>query len=134
MESWREVFRNGFVPVLPKKGLASLYKALQEDDERLKQGQTTDPPPLMCVQDHDNEGACMIGWCGWEGGDGLQTVGEVEEFFARACFEADQRLGEAAACRFLLNHFDDTPREQMRKDFLEELDLLVASGELVLEQ
>jgi len=42
-------------------------------------------------------------------------VAEVEEFFARACFEADQRLGEPAGCRWFLNWFDETPRDEMRR-------------------
>jgi hypothetical protein len=43
-----------------------------------------------------------VGYCAWQG-DGLETVAEVEEFFARVCFEADQVLGEPAACRWFLN-------------------------------
>jgi hypothetical protein len=59
---------------------------------------------------------------GWQGEE-LKTVGEVEEFFARACFDADQRLGEPAACRWFLNWFDDTPRNRMRHELLEEIEL-----------
>lgn len=47
---------------------------------------------------------------------------QVEEFFARVCFEADQRLGEPAGCRWFLNWFDDTPRDQMRHELLTEVD------------
>ena len=115
MESWRLVWREGFVPVLSTAGLESLRDALRGDDPRLTQGSTTTPPPLMCVQDWPVEAACALGFCGWQG-DELETVGEVEEFFARVCFEADQRLGEPAACRWFLNWFDDTPRDEMRRD------------------
>ncbi|MBX9582421.1 MAG: hypothetical protein K2X87_19125, partial [Gemmataceae bacterium] len=66
-----------------------------------------------------------LGFCGWQG-EGLESVGEVEEFFARACFEADQRLGEPAACRWFLNWFDDTPRDQMRRELLPEVDRALA--------
>lgn len=62
----------------------------------------------------------------------MKTIAEVEEGFARACFEADQILGEPAACRWLLNWYDDTPREEMRRELLGELNLMVESGELVL--
>lgn len=65
----------------------------------------------MCVQDWPVEGCCALGYGGWQG-DGLTTVGEVEEHFAKCCFEADQKLGEAAACRWFLNWFDDTPRKE----------------------
>ena len=69
---------------------------------------------------------------GWQG-ENLESVGEVEEFFARACFEADQRLGEPAACRWFLNWFDDTPRDQMRRELLAEVELALAER-LPIEQ
>ena len=125
MENWRKVWRNGFVPVLSSFGLVQLREALRYDDLRLVQGATTSPPPLMCVQDWPVEACCALGFCGWQG-DGLQTVGEVEEFFARCCFEADERLGEPAACRWFLNWFDDAPRDTMRRELLAEVDAALA--------
>ena len=62
----------------------------------------------------------------------LGTVGEVEEFFARVCFEADQRLGEPAACRWFLNWFDDTPREDILRELLAEVDAALAARLLAL--
>ena len=121
MESWRLVWRDGFVPVISTSGLEALREALKSDDPRLTQGSTTTPPPLMCVQDWPVEAACALGYCGWQG-DELETVGQVEEFFARMCFEADQRLGEPAACRWFLNWFDDTPRDEMRRELLAEVE------------
>lgn len=121
MESWRTVWREGFAPVLTLTGLEALRDALTGDDPRLVQGSTTTPPPLMCVQDWPVEAACALGFCGWQG-EHLTTVGDVEEYFARCCFEADQRLGEAAACRWFLNWFDDTPRDEMRKELLAEVE------------
>lgn len=112
MESWRLVWRDGFVPVISTAGLEVLRDALRGDDPRLIQGGTTTPPPLMCVQDWPVEAACALGYCGWQG-ESLNTVGEVEEYFARLCFEADQRLGEPAACRWFLNAWDNTPRVEM---------------------
>ena len=126
MDRWRNVWRNGFVPTLPTTGLLALREALQSDDPRLTQGSTTTPPPLMCVQDWDVEAACALGFCGWQG-DGLGTVGEVEEFFSRVCFEADQRLGEPAACRWFLNWFDDTPRDAMREELIAEVEWALAA-------
>ena len=125
MESWRKVWREGFAPVLSTAGLQALRKALLRDDAQLTQGSTTTPPPLQCVLDWPVEGACALGYCGWQG-DGLESVGEVEEFFARACFEADQRLGEPAACRWFLNWYDDTPREAMRQQLLAEVNWTLA--------
>jgi hypothetical protein len=122
METWRKVWREGMAPQLSDGGLAALGRALEQDDTRLIQQATTTPPPLPCVQDWPVEAACAVGFCGWQG-DGLVTVAEVEEFFARACFETDQALGEPAACRWFLNWFDETPREQMRRELLTEVRL-----------
>jgi hypothetical protein len=121
MESWRTVWRDGFAPVLTLKGLEALRDALAADDPRLTQGSTTTPPPLMCVQDWKCEAACLVGYAGWQG-QKLETVGEVEEFFAKKCFQADQLLGEPAACRSLLNFFDDEPRDEVFKAILEEVE------------
>lgn len=120
MESWRKVWRDGVEPLLTTDGLKALRQALKNDDARLVQGATTTPPPLMCVQDWPVEAACALGLCGWLG-DGLETVGEVEEFFARMCFEVDQRLGEPAACRWFLNWYDETPRDEMRRELQAEV-------------
>lgn len=122
MESWRLVWRDGFVQGLSTAGLAALKSALERDDPRLIQGATTTPPPLWFVQGWPIEAACALGFCGWQG-DGLGTVGEVEEHFAKVCFEADTRLGEPAACRWFLNWFDDTPRHEMRRELLAEVEL-----------
>jgi hypothetical protein len=113
MESWRKVWREGLAPLLSTSGLQALREALVNDDARLLQGATTTPPPLQCVQDWPVEAACVIGYCGWQG-DGLESVAQVEEFFARICFEVDQRLGEPAGCRWFLNWFDDLPRQEVR--------------------
>ena len=125
MESWRKVWRDGVEPLLSTEGLEALRQALRSDDPRLVQGATTTPPPLQCVQDWPVEAACGLGYCGWQG-DGLETVAEVEEFFARACFEADQRLGEPAACRNFLNWYDETPRDEMRRLLLAEVNRSLA--------
>lgn len=107
---WKKVFREGVAPLISDEGLLALRQALIEDDQRLIQGATTTPPPLMCVEDWPVEAACALGFVGWQG-DGLETVGETEEFFARMAYEVDQRMGEPAAVRYWLNHWDDTPRE-----------------------
>jgi hypothetical protein len=125
MEIWQKVWREGIEPLLTPEGLAALRRGLTSDDNRLQQGVTTTPPPLMCVQDWPIEGACALGYCGWQG-DGLETVGEVEEFFARMCYEADCWMGEPASVRWFLNWFDETPRDEMRRKLLAEVDLAVA--------
>jgi hypothetical protein len=126
MDTWRKVWREGLAPQLSTRGLEALRRALLLDDARLLQGATTAPPPLQCVQDWPVEATCVIGYCSWQG-DGLETVAEIEEAFARACFETDQRLGEPAASRWFLNWYDDAPREEMRAQLLAEVNRILAA-------
>lgn len=125
MESWKKVWRNGFVPQFSVAGLQALAQALRGDDARLIQGATTSPPPLTCVQNWPVEATCPVGFMGVieHGGFGDATVAEVEQFFAKACFDADQTLGEPAAVRFFLNAWDDMPREEIRRELLIEVEL-----------
>jgi hypothetical protein len=124
-EAWRQVWREGFVPELSTAALEALREGLVTDDPRLQQGATTTPPPLLSLMDWAVEAACALGYCGWRG-EGLKTVGQVEEYFARLCYEADLRLGEPTACRHFLNWYDDTPREVVRRELLAEVELALA--------
>lgn len=119
-EAAKKVWVEGFQSQFSTEALQSLAEALEVDDPRLTQGSTTVPPPLMCFQDWAVEGCCGVAWSGVEecGGFSEATAGEVEECFARYCFNADKRMGEPAACRHWLNWFDDTPRHQMRAELL----------------
>jgi hypothetical protein len=128
MEIWRKVWRDAAAPLLSVPALEALRAAVLADDPALLQGATTTPPPLQCVQDCPVEAACALAYAGWKG-DGLGTVGEAEEFFARICFEIDQRLGEPAGCRWFLNWFDERPRKEMLREFLPELDRELARRE-----
>ena len=121
LPGWQHVWRNGFAPCISTAGLVALRTALLCDDPRLIQGNTTTPPPLMCVQDWPVEAACATGFCGWQG-DALETVADVEEYAARIWFETDQRLGEPAACRWFLNWWDETPRDEARRQLLAEVE------------
>lgn len=120
MESWKRVWREGVAPLLSDDALVALRDGLERDDPKLIQGATTTPPPLQCVQDWPVEAACALGYCGWQG-EGLETIAEVEEYFARMCYDIDARLYEVAGCRWFLNWFDETPRQEMRPDLLEEV-------------
>lgn len=118
---WEQVWHKAVGPMLSDEALEALKRGLMVNDARLIQGATTTPPPLQCVQDWPVEAACALGFCGWLG-DGLETVGEVEQFFARMCFEIDQCLGEPAGCRHFLDWVDSTPREEMRRELLKAVD------------
>jgi hypothetical protein len=120
MTAWQKCFREGFAPQLSTRALEALRAALASDDERLITGATTSPPPLQACAKWPVEAACPIGLSGWQG-EGLTTVGQVEEYFARMCYETDRRLGEPAACRYFLNWVDDTPRDEMRQALVHEV-------------
>ena len=122
MEKWRRVWRVGLVPHLSRAGLLALRSALRHDDSRLIQGVVTSPPPLDVLLDCTVEGTCAVSYCGWRG-EGLRSVGKVEEYFHRICDAADRAFAEPAACRYFLNWFDDVPREQMRRELLAEVNL-----------
>ena len=148
VETWRKVWRDGFAKVLPIEGLKALAEALRTDDQRLTQGSTTTPPPLMCVQDWPVEAACALGLCGAAVHGGFKSTAEefaasrgdvphtnpdaaliveVENEFARYCFDVDQLFGAPAECRWFLNWFDDTPRDEMRRELLPEVEAAIAS-------
>lgn len=140
LESWRKSWRDGFAPLIGTEELQALRTAVATDDPRLVQGCTTQPPPLMCVQDWPVEAGCAIGFCGAMANGGLlplkgdedgeqsprqgsaATVADAEEYFAKACQAADQKLGELAGCRWFLAWFDETPRDDMRRELLPEID------------
>lgn len=131
MQSWQLVYRDGFAPVLSTASLTALRDALRADDVRLVQGETTVPEPIMAFQDWPIEGGDWLTICAVaeSGGWGVATVGMCEEFWARMCFEADQLLGEPAACRWLMNWFDDTPRDEMRRELLSEVERTLGERE-----
>lgn len=134
MDLWRRVaWREGFAPLLSTPGLKALRQALTSDDARLLQGATTAPPRPPGRQDCPAKAACAVGYCGWLG-DGLTTVAEVEKYFARMCLEVDQRLGievdqrpgKEAGCQWFLNWYDETPRGEMRRLLLAEVNRALA--------
>lgn len=125
MTKWRRVWRCGLAPVLGLAGLVALRQALAFDDPRLIQGRIANPTPTDARRDGAVLGACSIGYCGWRG-EGLGSVGEVEDFFHRICAEADAACAEEAACRYFLNWFDATPRAEMRRLLLAEVNLALS--------
>jgi hypothetical protein len=121
MKSWQEVWQDGIAPLLPTRGLEALRTALVIDDCKLIQGATTLPPPIDGVQSWPVEAACVIGFSGWQG-RGLESVEQVEQFFAFVCGQAEQRLGETCACRWFLNWYDTTARAEVRHRLLAEVE------------
>jgi hypothetical protein len=61
------------------------------------------------------------------GGWGEAIVSDTEDRFARLCFDVDQKLGEPAGVRFLLNWHDEAPREEVRQSLLTEITDAISS-------
>jgi len=129
VEVWRKAWREGIAPQLSVRALVALRRGLAEDDEHLIQGATTAPPPLVCMRDSPTEAACGIGYGGWQG-EGLATVAEVEEYFAQICARTDEHFGEPQAARWFLNWFDGTPRAEVRRCLLAEVERTLASRQV----
>lgn len=119
------VFREHVAPLLSTAGLTALRDALASDDPRLLQGATTTPPALVSRQDWPVEAACALTYPGWQG-DGLETVADAEEGFAKLCFNIDQSMGEPGGCRWFTNWYDETPRDEMRRLLLPEVEAALA--------
>jgi hypothetical protein len=104
VDAWQKVWRDGLALQFTTRGLEGLAAALERDDARLITGATTYPPPLQCVADWAVERCCPVCYALLDGRppDAVR-VGELEEWFAEACWAADQRLGEPAGCRHFLN-------------------------------
>lgn len=122
---WQHAVRHGLFPILDNAALHTLRRALASDDRRLVQGTCTIPPPMPYFADLDCEGADPIGFVGWQA-EGLQTVGEVESYWARVCAEMDARLGEPGGCGHLITWLDDTPRDVAFPALLAEVETALA--------
>ena len=119
---WQHVWRIGLVPQLTRAGLEGLARALEADLPSLLTGATTSPPPLQCVRDWPVEGCCPLCYALLDGNrPEYVSVGPLEERFAQACWNADERLGWPGGIRAFLNYIDETPREQMRQELLAEV-------------
>jgi hypothetical protein len=119
IHAWQWAFRGGLAPQLTLRQLEALAGALEGNDPRLVQGATVSPPPVSGCEDMDAELACPVGFCGLA--EGLKTVSEVNEYFAKACEEMDRLLGHPADCAWFLRWVDDTPRAEMRPLLLAEV-------------
>jgi hypothetical protein len=127
MHTWQKSWRGGIAPNLSAASLMALKQALERDDPALLQGATLSPPPLERLLDWPVEAACAVAYAGWKG-DGRTSVRQVAEFFGKICYLAHQGLGEQGTVGDFLNWFDDTPREEMRRELLAEVVLSLAQS------
>lgn len=125
MDLWRKAFR-AFVPHLGRRGLLRLWAMLAADSPDLIQGGSTVPPPMQVCAGWKAEQACPVNQAGMA--HGLETVGELAEWFGRACHEADRALGECAGVRWFTTWWDEGPRDQMRPLLLAEVEYALGLG------
>lgn len=140
MEAWRATWRNGVAPCLTLEQLIALHDALASDDVRLIQGRTSYPPTIEPPFANDANGqpieaACVLGYCaaislGGFSDSGANTsaakVLDVGHAFSQLCWRIDEEmLKDTAGCRWFLNWFDETPREQMRRVLLPEVQQVI---------
>jgi hypothetical protein len=125
-ETWALIFRQGITPQLSTQALEALRDGLANDDPRLVQGMTSVPPPLQAVQDMPVEAACAVAFAGWKG-EGLKTVGELGHWFDDVMVGCAKLIGDPDGVRWFLNWFDDTPRAQMIRGLLAEVERELAS-------
>jgi hypothetical protein len=124
---WKKVFRV-MTKELSAQQLEFLKKALDDDDPRLLQGSTCYPPELLgsdIMGKLECEGACLIGYAGWK--SGIRTIEGVSEFFRKICNAIDSQFNEPAYCRYLLNWYDESPRDEMRRDVLAEIAIVLSA-------
>ena len=129
-EKWRVAWRVGIAPCLPTAGLRHLRDALRADDGRLIQGRTVSPT-LLESEDAGHEpcmGACAIGFAGWKG-LGLSSVFTLNEWFAATVNRAGELLPERYVPQFFTRWFDETPRAEMIRELLPEVERSLASRE-----
>jgi hypothetical protein len=127
--AWQLAWR-AFLPSLPTAGLDALATDVADDERYLIQNATPFPPPLDCASDWPIAAACAVALTAWKG-QGLSTVGQVEEAFARACAAASERTGDPTGARYFLNWFDETDRPTMRRELLAEVNLALKDREVV---
>jgi hypothetical protein len=126
VQTWVKIWREGVAPLLSTPGLEALRVALASDDPELLQGRNTKTDNELPDSDDECTGACPLGYVGWKG-EPLETVGEVEVYFAALVETINVRAREPATASFFLQWVDDTPRDEMRQALLIEVNRALAA-------
>jgi hypothetical protein len=124
LKPWQKAFREEIAPHLSEKTLAVLRKGLDEDDPRLVQGTTVSPHPSGPIGSRGRTtpptGACALGYCGWQG-EGLNSVGDVWDFFGKFRNEVDDY-----ALNDFVSFFDSNERHMVFAALSSEIDAVLA--------
>ena len=119
--TWVEVWRDFLCPQLNDAGLRELREALARDAATLITGASLYPPDIQGCRDWPVESACPLGYALWHGSDDPPIVGVLCRRFTEAVIRCDEMAGQAVAFIFL-RWVDNTPRDLMRAQLIEEVD------------
>jgi hypothetical protein len=111
-----EIFQAGIAPRLGAAALEALRDALQRDDPALVQRETTHPSSNEHPYCEECLGACGVAYGLWKSLC-LYNIGDVERRFTKLCCSVDAQMGAGSSTRWL-NHYDETPRQEMRAELL----------------
>lgn len=114
LTAWRAL-----TPHLTTRALEALERACETDSGELVQGVTCVPSIMQCPGGTVPCQACLIGYAGWRG-EGLETIGEIEDYFARMTWKIDDTIGKTCS-RWLTCWFDETPRAEVFAALLPEI-------------
>ena len=123
MESWRLVWRDGFAPVLTTDRAGGPPRRPRGGRPPADAGLHDHPAPAACACRTGRSRPPARSATAAGRATGWRPSARSRSSSPACCFEADQRLGEPAACRWFLNWFDDTPRDEMRRELLAEVEL-----------
>jgi hypothetical protein len=119
--AWRDSWRQAVAPRLPEAGLVELADALRRDDSRLVQANGRDPD--LC--DGGPGGAILradaIGYALWQG-HGLTTTAGMNRRVERLVFGTDPEGRCHLSAWPFLEWYDATPRGEMRRELLAEVE------------
>jgi hypothetical protein len=125
----RKVWREGILPQLTDSQLAALHTALEGDDARLIQGQTTSPLPVPDNLDRHVQATCPLAFALWQGRHGV-TIREVETAFARLCAASDAAIGLPRSVAEFAHWWDNANREHARMMLLAEVEIAMLARHL----
>jgi hypothetical protein len=125
METWRHVWRTGFLPLFSTGTLERLRKALLADSYTLLTGASFEPPALQMNMKEAVERCCPVAMAAIFENQypsiHAASVDDAEVYFAQACLEAGNRLGEHSQVRHFMNWVDEGNRHHVFKALAAEI-------------
>ena len=120
MESWKKSFAH-IADVCGVPALQVLRTAVSENYCSLIQGTTVAYEPATNPGDRTVCGACAVGYMYWKADD-MDFADDVEEAVAATFSEVAKKAGWDRAPDLFTNWYDETPRDEMRRELLPVID------------